>query len=141
MKPLSFIPAHPGMKSTYLRVSCARQILAFDQSGEQPNNLTGARAVSSNPDKPRSGEPLMSGVSFYDVTDPRNPRLLGEWRNAGGLTHGMEMDDSYVYVCGTSAESKKDTQVEELNILNYDTPSKPELVSRFHIVGHRRDLC
>src|SRR5512144_1622956 len=55
MKPLSFIPAHPGMKSTYLRVSCARQILAFDQSGEQPNNLTGARAVSSNPDKPRPG--------------------------------------------------------------------------------------
>ena len=135
IKPLSFIPAHPGMKSTYLRVSCARQILAFDQSGEQPNNLTGARAVSSNPDKPRPGEPLMSGVSFYDVTDPRNPRLLGEWRNAGGLTHGMEMDDSYVYVCGTSAESKKETQVEELNILNYDTPSKPELVSRFHIVG------
>ncbi len=135
MKPLSFIPAHPGMKTTYLRVSCARQILAFDQSGEQPNNLTGARAVSSNPNKPGPGEPLMSGVSFYDVTDPRNPKLLGEWHNAGGLTHGMEMDDSYVYVCGTSAESKKDTQVEELNILNYDTPSKPELVSRFHIVG------
>ena len=135
MKPLSFIPAHPGMKTTYLRVSCARQILAFDQSGEQPNNLTGARAVSSNPNKPRPGEPLMSGVSFYDVTDPRNPKLLGEWRNAGGLTHGMEMDDSYVYVCGTSAELKKDTQVEELNILNYDTPSEPELISRFHIVG------
>ncbi len=74
-------------------------------------------------------------MSFYDVSDPRNPKLLGDWLNPGGLTHGMEMDDSYVYVCGTAAESKKDIQVEELNILNYDTPSKPELVSRFHIVG------
>jgi hypothetical protein len=27
--------------------------------------------------------------------------------------HGMEMDDSYVYVCGTAAESKKYIQVEE----------------------------
>jgi len=135
MKPLSFIPAHPGMKTTYLRVSCARQILAFDQSGEQPNDLTGVRAVASNPNKPKPGEALMSGVSFYDVSDPHNPKLLGEWHNAGGLTHGMEMDDSYVYVCGTSAESKKEIQVEELNILNYDEPSKPELVSRFHIVG------
>src|SRR6516164_10841277 len=92
MKPLSFIPAHPGMKTTYLRVSCARQILAFDQSGEQPNNLTGVRAVSSNPSKPKPGEPLMSGVSFYEVSDPSNPKLLGEWHNEGGLTHGMEMD-------------------------------------------------
>jgi len=130
MKPLSFIPAHPGMKTTYLRVSCARQILAFDQSGEQPNNLTGVRAVSSNPNKPKPGEPLMSGVSFYEVSDPSNPKLLGEWHNEGGLTHGMEMDDSYVYVCGTSAESKKEIQVEELNILNYDEPSKPELATR-----------
>ena len=47
----------------------------------------------------------------------------------------MEMDDSYIYVCGTSAESKKEIQVEELNILSYDTPAKPELVSRFHIIG------
>ena len=29
----------------------------------------------------------------------------------------MEMDDSYVYVCGTSAEFEKDTQVEELTYL------------------------
>jgi hypothetical protein len=87
----------------------------------------GSPAFRSN--KPQPGEPLMSGVSFYDVTDPRNPKLLGEWRNAAGLTHGMEMDDSYVYVCGTSAESKKDTQVEELNILNYDKPAPSERIS------------
>ena len=135
MVPLSFIPGHPGTKNTYLRASCARKILAFDHSGEQPNDLTGARPVSSNPNKLTPGMPLLSGVSFYDVSDPRNPKLLGEWVNAGGLTHGMEMDDSYVYVCGTSSESKKDIQVEELHILSYDTPTKPEVVSRFHIVG------
>ena len=91
--------------------------------------------MSSNPNQPAPGTPLLSGVSFYDVSDPRHPKLLGEWLNPGGLTHGMEMDDSYVYVCGTAAKSKKDIQVEELNILNYDTPSAPGLVSRFHIVG------
>src|SRR5437588_3180985 len=46
MKPLSFIPAHPGVKTTYLRVTCAAKILAFDQSGEQANTLTGATAVA-----------------------------------------------------------------------------------------------
>ena len=135
MKPLSFIPGHPGTKNTYLRASCARKILAFDHSGEQPNDLTGARPVSSNPNKVAPGATLLSGVSFYDVSNPKTPKLLGEWINPGGLTHGMEMDDSYVYMCGTSAQSKKEIQVEELNILTYDTPSKPELVARFHIVG------
>ena len=96
MKPLSFIPGHPGTKNTYLRASCARKILAFDHSGEQPNDLTGARPVASNPSQPAPGTPPPSGVSFYDVSDPRHPKLLGDWLNPGGLTHGMEMDDSYV---------------------------------------------
>ncbi|HEX9463671.1 MAG TPA: hypothetical protein VGB82_13825 [Alphaproteobacteria bacterium] len=138
MKPLSFIPGHPGTKNTYLRVSCARNVLAFDHSGEQPNNLTGARPVQSNPSKPAPGARLLSGVSFYDVSDPRTPKLLGDWLNPGGLTHGMEMDDSYVYVCGTAAESKPEIQVEELNIINYDTPSKPTTAARFHITGQHK---
>ena len=51
MKPLSFIPAHPGMKSTYLRVGCARRSWP-DQSGEQPNNLTRRERVTPIPTSP-----------------------------------------------------------------------------------------
>ena len=135
MKPVTFLPARPGTKGSYLRTSCPRKILAVAFSGEQPNDLTGVRPVSSNPNKVPAGETLRSGVTFYDISDPAHPKVLNEWVNGGGLTHGMEMDDSNVYVCGTSEQSKKEIQVEELHIINYDTPRKPEEIARFHIQG------
>ena len=135
MKP-RHIPSRPSRhQDAYLRTSCPRKILAVAFSGEQPNDLTGVRPVATNPNKPAAGETLRSGVTFYDISDPANPKVLSEWVNAGGLTHGMEMDDSNVYVCGTSEQSKKEIQVEELHIINYDTPRKPEVIARFHIQG------
>jgi hypothetical protein len=90
MEPLSFIPANPGMRSAYLRVDCGKKILAM------------AHSVSAeNPNKPTTGQAPKTGLTLHDVSDPREPKLLSEFNNAGGRTHGMEMDENYVYLCGT----------------------------------------
>jgi hypothetical protein len=122
MEPLSFIPANPGTRNAYLRVDCGRKILAVGHS-----------AWADNPNKPATGERVKSGVSLHDVSDPRHPVKVGEWNNVGGMTHGMEMDDTYVYVCGTSERSKP--RHEELNVVDYRTPSAPTLAASFHVVG------
>lgn len=124
MEPLSFIPGNPGTRNAYLRVDCGRKILAIGQS-----------AWPDNPKQPAAGESVRSGVSFHDVADPRRPVALSQWDNAGGLTHGMEMDARYVYTCGTSEQSKP--RNEELNIIDYSTPSAPRLVGSFHVTGQR----
>jgi len=122
MQPLSFIAGNPGTRNAYLRVNCDRKILAVGHS-ESPEN----------PNKPPDGQSVVSGVSFHDVSDPRNPVLLSFWANQGGRTHGMEMDDSYVYACGSSAQTKRG--VEQLNIIQYTNPSSPELVATYHVPG------
>jgi hypothetical protein len=124
MEPLSFIPGNPGTRNAYLRVDCDRKIVALGQS-----------ASPANPNKPTGGAPVRSGVTFHDVSDPRRPVKVGEWNNAGRLTHGMEMDNRYVYVCGTSEASKP--RNEELNIIDYGTPSAPRLAASFHVTGQR----
>ena len=124
MEPLAFIPGNPGTRNAYLRVDCDRKILAIGQS-----------ASPENPNKPLGGAAVRSGVTFHDISDPRKPVKVAEWNNPGGLTHGMEMDDRYVYVCGTSEQSKP--RNEELNILDYSTPSAPQLVASFHVTGQR----
>jgi hypothetical protein len=124
MEPLTFIPANAGTRTAYLRADCGRRILAI-----------GHATWADNPNKPPAGERARSGVSFHDVSDPRRPVKVGEWSNAGGLTHGMEMDDRYVYVCGTSERSKP--RHEELNIIDYSSPRAPKLVGSFHVAGQR----
>ena len=124
MEPLSFIPANPGTRNAYLRVDCDRKILAVGHS-----------AWADSPHKPADGQPVRSGVSFHDVSDSRRPMTLSQWNNPGGVTHGMEMDSRYVYVCGTSENSKP--RNEELNIVDYSTPTAPKLVVNYHVVGQR----
>lgn len=82
-------------RATYLRVNCERRILALAHS-----------AHPANPNRPPRGQPVKSGVTFHDISDPRSPKLLGEWNNPGGLTHGIAMDEGYVYACGTGLLSK-----------------------------------
>jgi hypothetical protein len=122
MQVLSFIPANPGNRSAYLRVDCNRKILAVAHSN-----------WAENPNKAAGGERARSGVSFHDVSDPRNPKLVGEFNNAGGQTHGMEMDDKYVYVCATMDRSKR--RNEELVILDYSTPNAPKVAATWHVTG------
>jgi hypothetical protein len=122
---LSFIPGNAGMRSAYLRVSCDRKVLAVGQS-----------TSAENPNQPSAGERARSGVAFYDVSDPRSPVELGQWNNPGNQTHGMEMDDRYVFACGTGSESNP--RAEEVNIVDYANPSAPVLAASFHVEGQRR---
>jgi hypothetical protein len=125
MQPLSFIPGNPGTRNAYLRVDCDRQILAFGHSFS-----------NQNPDQPPEGQPIRSGITFHDVSEPSNPVLLGEWNNAGRLTHGIDMDSRYVYACGTSAQSKP--EAEELHIIDYADPREPRVVGRYHVMGQHQ---
>src|SRR5438105_8028866 len=122
MQVLSFIPANPGTRAAHLRVDCNRKILAVGHSN-----------WPENPNKPAAGQPLKSGVTLHDVSDPRNPKLLAEFNNAGGQTHGMEMDEKYVYFCGTMDRSKR--RNEELVILDYTTPTAPRVAATWHVTG------
>jgi hypothetical protein len=125
MQVLSFIPANAGTRSAYLRVDCGRKILAMAHSG-----------WPENPNKPTADEPLKTGITLHDVTDPRNPKRISEYNNAGGATHGMEMDDQYVYLCGTTENSKP--RDEELMILDYTNPTSVKLAATWHVTGQHK---
>ncbi len=128
MQPLTFIPGDPGTREAYMRVNCDKHILAM---GEDNN--------AQNPNQPPAGEKSNAGVSFFDVSDPRNPVQLSHWTNTpGGTTHGMEMDDTFVYTCGSTAQSFPQTGgfvPQALSIIDYTDPANPTLVSTFHVPG------
>jgi hypothetical protein len=128
MEVLAFIPGNPGTRNAYLRVNCDKKILAL---GEDTN--------SANPNQPPAGERAASGVAFYDVSDPANPIQLSMWaNNPGGSTHGMEMDDRYVYACGSEAQSNPITGQfvpQVMSVLDYADPANPRLASTFHVPG------
>ena len=128
MRVLSFIPGHPGTRNAYLRVNCDKNILAV---GEDSN--------AQNPSQPAAGEKAQSGVAFYDVADPTNPIEVGDFaNNPGGSSHGMEMDDRYVYACGSTAQSNPITGQfvpQVLNIIDYSNPRNPTLAGVYHVTG------
>ena len=123
MEPLSFIPGNPGTRNAYLRVDCDRKVLALGHSAsaENPNKVVGGR--------------VKSGVTFHDVSDPSKPVKLSEYNNPGDYTHGMEMDNRYVYLCGTGEGSKP--RAEELHVIDYADPRAPKLAASFHVTGQR----
>ena len=125
MQVISFIPANPGTRSAYLRVDCSKKILALAHSN-----------WPDNPNKPAAGQRVKTGLTLHDVSDPHHPKLLGEFNNTGGATHGMEMDDKYVYLCGTTEQSKR--RNEELMILDYADPKAPKVVATWHVTGQHQ---
>jgi hypothetical protein len=122
MEPLAFIPGNAGTRNAYLRADCGRKIMALAHS-----------STPENPNRPAGGAPARGGVTLHDVSDPRRPVKLAEWNTAGGLTHGMEMDDRYVYVCGTTERSKR--RNEELIVLDTVDPRAPKVVGTYHVMG------
>jgi hypothetical protein len=122
MQVLSFIPGNPGTRTAYLRADCGKKVLAIGHS-----------FWADNPNKPPAGERPKSGVTFHDVSNPREPKKLSDWNNPGGQTHGMEMDERYVYTCGTSARSKP--RNEDVTILDYSDPSSPKVAGSYHVTG------
>jgi hypothetical protein len=125
MQVLSFIPANAGTRSAYLRADCGHKILATAHS-----------VYAENPNKPPGGQRGKGGVTLHDVSDPRNPKLLSEFNNAGGSTHGMEMDDKYVYLCGTMDRSKP--RHDEVIIIDYTTPTAAKVAATWHVTGQHQ---
>ena len=123
MQALSFVPCKEGTRCPYLRVNPVDNILVF-----------GSGRNAANPDQPPPGVPTDSGWSFWDVNDPSNPVFLSHLSIApDGSTHGMEIDDQYLYGCG---QTTADTSRDELQIIDYGTdPTNPVLVSTLHIQG------
>lgn len=122
MNPLSFVPCKVGTRCPYLRVNPDRKILVF-----------GSGRHNANPDQPPGEELTDSGWSFWDVNDPANPEFLSHFSiQPDGSTHGMEIDDRYLYGCGDTDET---VSRDELQIIDYDDPTNPVLVSTLHIQG------
>jgi len=127
MQVLSFIPCNPGTRCPYIRVNTNRQILV----GTHDSN-------AANPTRPPPGQPVRAGVTFHDVSDPRNPRFLGFFltRN-NGATHGFEIDDRFAYACASMPETAAPTsQNQEVVIIDYNDPRNPVLAGRVHITGN-----
>ncbi len=123
MKALSFVSCNPGTRCNYIRLNTKRKIL-----------IVGMDTSQSNPAKPAGGQGAQAGTSFYDVSDPRNPRPLGFLLSLlNGATHGFAIDDRYVYGCARTAQTKPGDQ--ELLIIDYNDARHPTLVTSFHIQG------
>jgi hypothetical protein len=124
MKPLSFIPCRPGTRCNYLRVNNDRKIVVFGNSRNE-----------ENPVQPPPGVPADAGWSFWNVSDPANPVLLSHLSILpNGTTHGMEIDDRFLYGCGQTVPG---TLRDELQIIDYTNPSSPTIVATLHIPGQR----
>ena len=123
MKALSFIPCNPGIRCNYLRVNREKKILIFSHDND-------ARV---SPVKPPPGEKTKSGVSFYDVSDPRKPKELAFIPLApDGKAHGLDIDDRYAYACGQYAP---EVNREALLIVDYGDPKAIKPVSTWHVQG------
>ena len=129
MVPLSFIPCNPGTRCPYLRVDPIKKILVF---GNDTN--------SQNPIQPPAGTVAQSGMSFYDISNPAQPKLLGFLPTAPGLaraTHGLSLDGRYAYACAEVTASKlpENALDHDMLIVDYLDPTNPVLVADFHVIG------
>ena len=131
MTALSFIPCNPGTRCPYVRLNTSRQILVATQDTR-----------ASNPAQPPPGEPVRAGISFHDVSDPRDPQPLAFFLTRDtGRTHGFEIDDSFVYACANTPDSKVGVPGgnQELLIIDYRDSASPTLASSLHIEGQHQE--
>jgi len=120
---LGTIPCNPGTRCNYLRVNRAKKILIIGHDDD----------ARGNPTKPPAGEKSQAGWSFHDVSDPRNPKLLAFIPAIpGGKTHGLDIDDRYVYGCG---QYSADLNREALQIIDYADPKNIRQVATWHVPG------
>ena len=123
---LSTIPCNPGTRCNYLRVNRAKKILIVNHDDDQ----------RGNPTKPPGGEKSKAGVSFHDVSDPRNPKQLAFIPAApGGKTHGLDNDDRYVFTC---SQFSPDLNREALQIIDYGDPEIIKAVATWHVPGQMK---
>jgi hypothetical protein len=127
MQPLSFIPCNTGTRCPYIRLDRGRMILVGTQD-----------TTSSNPSEPPAGTAAQAGVNFYDVSNPRAPKLLSfVATRPNGLTHGLDLDNNgYAYACAETTLSKTNVgSNHEVVIVDYRNPTAAQIVGTFHIQG------
>jgi LVIVD repeat len=153
MVPLSAVPCDPGTRCLYIRVDPVHHILVI------PMDATTGGA--SNPIQPAGGCKLsgsgagsvcsnaVSGVAFYDVSNPRKPVRLsffptGTWSPDGPVgtdtaraTHGLDLDGRYAYVCIENGPTKLPENGLDMSEMTFDysNPSHPVVVSSYHVTG------
>jgi hypothetical protein len=122
IRVLSTIACNPGTRCNYLRLNAARKILVIGHDDDR-----------GNPTRPPAGEKSRPGWSFYDVSDPRQPALLGfVAATPGGKTHGLDLDDRYLYAC---SQSSADLNREAVQIVDYADPRNIHTVGAWHVAG------
>jgi LVIVD repeat len=153
MVPLSAIPCDPGTRCLYIRVDPVHHVLVI------PMDATTGGA--SNPIQPPGGCKLVgsgagsvcsnavSGVAFYDVSNPRKPVRLsfyatGNWGPNGPIgsstaraTHGLDLDGRYAYVCLETGQTKLPENGLNMSEMTFDysNPANPVVVATFHVTG------
>jgi hypothetical protein len=116
---------------------------------------------ASNPIQPKGGCKLVgtgtgqvcansvSGVAFYDISNPRKPVRLsfiptGNWGPSGPIgtdtaraTHGLDLDGRYAFVCVETGQTKLPENALNMSemTIDYANPTTPTVVSTFHVVG------
>ena len=115
MKPLEL---HPLQSRHALQLSARQQGRRKSSSSRHDYDARG------NPNKLPAGEKTRSGVSFYDVSDPAKPKELAFVPIApDGKTHGLDIDDRYVYAC---AQYSNELNREGLQIIDYGDPESDQ---------------
>lgn len=126
MKVLSTIPCNAGTRCNYLRVNRGKKILIVGHDDDQ----------RGNPTRPPAGEKSKPGWSFHDVSDPSNPKLLAFIpATPGGKTHGLDIDDNFMYGCG---QFSADLNREALQIVDYSNPKDIKQVGTWHVTGQMK---
>ncbi|MFZ0009964.1 MAG: hypothetical protein WAK94_17145 [Steroidobacteraceae bacterium] len=152
--PLAAVPCDPGTRCLYIRVDPVHHILVI------PMDATTGGA--SNPIQPPGGCTLsgtgpgvvcaqaVSGVAFYDVSNPRKPVRLsfvqtGNWSPSGLVagaqtaraTHGLDLDGRYAYVCLEIAANKLPENGLDMSLmtLDYGNPRNPTVANTWHVTG------
>lgn len=120
---LSTIACNPGTRCNYLRVQPRQKLLIVGHDED----------LRGNPNKPPAGEKTRSGWSFHDVSDPRNPKLLAFVAAApGGKTHGLEIDQRYLYGCSQYADG---VAREGIQIVDFGDTKNIREVANWHVPG------
>jgi hypothetical protein len=71
------------------------------------------------------------GIDIYDVSRPSAPKLITQWRTAGGGVHRFDFDGRYAYISPTA-----DGYIGNIvMILDLADPAKPAEVGRWWIPG------
>lgn len=132
-------PANPrrikvieGPRNTHIaQVSLHGDLLITSLSRHMTPQLATGAAVKSE-----RSTPLDEGIIFWNISDPPNPRRIGEWATTAFGTHrNAYPGGKYVY----AAASRPGYLGRILVILDVSDPTRPTEVASWHQYGQKED--